>query len=217
MRESIFFRAVHGHVIVAAHAGVDELNHDFLANSFQVAIAPGFKREGGSLAATFFHGALVGSAGGMGFDFIRLAIHDVHAAAIGLPAGDAGSEMLVGVGDALVVLFFVFVLFSVGRGITTLPESFDEIVALFVVRELLEGGTFLVADNPDYVLIEPLFVGALDFLGVVLHLLLFLLGVDGTMKRVGSNIFGLGLRCFCRRSGWWSGGALSAAFWSGVA
>src|SRR5207245_132690 len=103
---------VHGHVIVAAHAGVDELDNDFLADVVEVAIAPVFKWEGRSGAAAFFHGAFIGSARGMRFDFVGLAVHDVNTAAVGFPAGDAGGEVFVGVGDARVVIFFVFVFFG---------------------------------------------------------------------------------------------------------
>src|SRR5579864_1256247 len=120
----------------------------------------------------------------MRFHFIGLAVHDVDAAAVGLPAGDACGEVLVGVGDALVVLFFVFVLFGVRRRIAALPEGLNKVVALFVVGELLKRSTLFVGDDVDHVLVEPLFVRPLDFFGVVLHLLLFLLGVHGTLKRV---------------------------------
>ena len=47
----------------------------------------------------------------MRLDFVRRAEHDVDAAAVGLPARNAGGEMLVGVGDAPVVLFLEFVLY----------------------------------------------------------------------------------------------------------
>ena len=57
--QRVFLGAVHGHVVFAAHAGVDELDDDFLPDAFEVAIAPVFKREGRSLAAALFHGTLV--------------------------------------------------------------------------------------------------------------------------------------------------------------
>ena len=158
--QRVFFGAIHGHVVFAAHAGVDELDDDFLADALDVAIAPVFKRKSRSLAAALFHGALVGSAGGMRIDFIGLAENDVHASAIGFPARNARREMLVGVGDALVVLFFIFVLFGVGSGIAALPEGLDKIVAFLVVRELLEGGALFVGDDPDDVLFQPLLVRA---------------------------------------------------------
>src|SRR3954463_8340265 len=92
----------------------------------------------------------------MRFDFIGLAEHDVDTAAIGLPSRYSGGKVLVGVGDALVVLFFVFVLFGVGRGIATLPECFNEVVAFLIVGELLEGGTLFVSDDVGHVFVEPL-------------------------------------------------------------
>ncbi len=94
----------------------------------------------------------------MRFDLIGLAEYDVHASAIGFPARNACREMLVGVGNALVVLFLIFVLFGVGSGIAALPEGFDEIVAFFVVGELLESGALFVGDDPDYVLFQPLLI-----------------------------------------------------------
>src|ERR1035438_9984820 len=42
----VFFRAVHGHVIVAAHAGVDELDEDLLTNALEITVTPGFERIG---------------------------------------------------------------------------------------------------------------------------------------------------------------------------
>ena len=68
----------------------------------------------------------------MRFDFVGRAVRDVDAAAIGLPAGDAGSVMLVGVSDAAVVLFLELVLYGVGSGIAAQPELLDELLALFV-------------------------------------------------------------------------------------
>ena len=95
----------------------------------------------------------------MRINFIRLAIDDVDAAAIGSPAGNARREVLVGVSDALVVLFLIFVLFGVRRGIAALPEGFDEVVALLVVGELFEGGALFVGDDADDVFFQPLLIG----------------------------------------------------------
>ena len=91
---------------------------------------------------------------------IGRAPHDVDAAAIGPPARHAGGEMLVGVGDAAVVFFLVFVLRRVGRGIAAQPELLDELVALFVVGELLKGRHFFRSDDVSDVLVQPLLVGA---------------------------------------------------------
>src|SRR5580698_5934897 len=110
--------------------------------------------------------------------------------------------MLVGVGNALVVLFFVLVLFGVRSGIATLPESFDERIALFVVAELLEGRLLFVGDDPDHVLIEPFLVRPFDFFPVVLFLLLLFLGVDGLFERID----------FLRGLGWSRCGGVSRRF-----
>jgi hypothetical protein len=71
--------------------------------------------------------------------------------------------VFVRVSDAAVVFFFEFVLNGVGSGIAALPESFDEAVALFVIRELLEGGAFLIGDDVSDVFVQPLLVAAADF------------------------------------------------------
>src|SRR5246127_3275347 len=180
-QQGIFFRAIHRHVVFAAHARVDKLDDDFLTNAFDVAVAPLLKGEGRSFSAAFFHGALVGAAGGMRLDFVGLAENDVDAAAVRLPAWDTGGEVLVGVSDALVVLFLIFVLFGVGRRIAALPEGFDEVVALFVVGELLEGGALFVGDDVGDVLVEPLLVGLRQLVLQGLRILLALFFVLGAL------------------------------------
>src|SRR5437868_13892547 len=94
----------------------------------------------------------------MRIDFIRLAENDVDAATIGLPTRDARGEMLVGVGNTLVVFFLKFVLFGVRRGIAALPKRFNKIVAFFVIGQLLESRPFFIGDDVSNVLVQPLFV-----------------------------------------------------------
>ena len=171
-------------MIVAAHAGVDEFNDDFLSDSFEITIAPGFKRERGRRAPAFFHGSLVSSARGMGLNLVRLAEHDVNPSAIRLPSRNAGRKMLVRVSNTRVVIFLVFVLFGVGSGVAPLPEGLDKLVAFLIVAQLLERRPLFVRDNPGHILIEPLLVRALDFFGVVLHLLLFLLALERSLERI---------------------------------
>ena len=95
----------------------------------------------------------------MRFDFVRRAIHDIDSAAVAFPAGNAGGKVFVGVGHAAVVFFLEFVFDGVRRGIATLPESLDELVALFVVGQQLERLLFFVGDDPAYVFVKPLLVG----------------------------------------------------------
>src|SRR5437899_8067415 len=180
-QQGIFFRAIHRHVVFAAHARVHKLDDDFLPDAFDVAVTPLLKGKGRGLSAAFFHGALVGAAGGMRFDFVGLAKDDVDAAEVGLPSRDTRGEVLVGVGDALIMLFLILVLFCVGRGIATLPEGLDEVVALFVVGELLESGPFFVGDYVGDVFIQPLFVSLRQFVLQGLRILLALFFVLGTL------------------------------------
>ena len=134
-----------GQVIIAARAGIDELQVDVLTDSFEIAITPILVRIGGGGAAALLLRTIVGAAGGMRLDLVGGAPHDVNAAAIGLPAWNAGSEMLVGISDAAIVLFLVLVFRSVGSGIATQPELLDELVALLVVGKLLESRLLLPA------------------------------------------------------------------------
>ena len=157
-QQCIFLAAIHGHVVVAAHAGVDKLDDHFLTDIFQVAITPVLKRVSGSLTAPFVHGTLVRPAGRMRFNLIRRPIHNVDSASVGFPARDSGSEMFVRVCHTPVVFFLEFVFDCVGSRVAALPEGFDELVALFVIRKQLEGFLFLVRDNPADVFVEPFLI-----------------------------------------------------------
>ena len=130
----------------------------------------------------------------MRIHFVRRTIHDVHAAAIGLPARNASGEMLVGVGNTPIVLFLVFVLFRIRSGVPALPESFDEIIALFIVGKLFEGSPFLIGNDPDNILIQPLLVSLakLYIQSSFLRLLLFLIGLA---------FEGINVVCGCLRIG----------------
>ena len=164
MQQRVLFAAVDGEVVVAALATVHKLEVDVLADALQVAVMPGFKGEGGGLAAAFVDGPLVAAAGGVGIDRVGRAEGDVDVAAVGLPAGLAGGEVLVRVGDAAVVLFAEFVLRGVRIRIAAQPEILDEGVPLLVVRERLEGLALFVGNNVGHVLVQPGLVGALQLL-----------------------------------------------------
>ncbi len=75
-------------------------------------------------------------------------------AAIGLPAGLAGGVVLVGVGDAPVVLFAKFVVGRVGIRIAAQPELLDERIALFVVAQVSKGFALIVRDDVGDVLVR---------------------------------------------------------------
>ncbi len=135
VQQRVLFAAVDGEVIVAALAGIHKLQVDVFADALEIAVVPDLEGEGRGLAAALFHGPLVAAAGGVGIDRVGLAEGDVDVAAVGLPAGLAGGKVLVGVGDAPVMLFAELVLRRVGIGIAPQPELLDEGVALFVVAE----------------------------------------------------------------------------------
>ena len=117
----------------------------------------------------------------MGFNLVRRPKLDIHLAAVGFPARDSGGEVLVGVLDAPIVLFLELVLFGVRSGIAALPEGFDELVALFVVGELLERLALFVRDNVDDVFVEPFLVGLAQFLLQCFGVLFLLLFADWTL------------------------------------
>src|SRR5208282_3246772 len=184
IEQSVFLRAIEGHLVGPAHAGVHEFDDHFLANTFNVTVAPVFKGESRGLAAAFVDRPVIGSARRMGVNFVGLAVHDVNPPAIGLPPRNSRGKVLVGICDARVVLFFVLVLFGIRGGIAALPESLDKVVALFVVRKLLESGSLFVGDDPDYVLIQPLLIGLAKFDVEIFFLLFLLLFRERAFQRV---------------------------------
>ena len=159
VQQRVLLGTVERHVIVATLAGVHELDVDVVADALDIPVVPGLKRKGRCLPPALFHGPLIATAGGVRVDAVRLAIGDVHVAAIGLPARLACCEMLVGVGDAAVVLFLELVLGRVGIRIAAQPEVLDEGLTLLIVRQALERLHLLVGDDPAHVLIQPLLVG----------------------------------------------------------
>jgi hypothetical protein len=108
-------------------------------------------------------------------------VNDIDAAPIGLPSRNPGAKVFIGVGDAPVVLFLEFVLEGIGSGITSLPESFNELVAFFVVGELLEGGTLFGSNDVGDVLIQPSSVDA-EVVDDVQATLLLLLAWKRTLR-----------------------------------
>src|SRR5438105_4230739 len=100
----------------------------------------------------------------MGVNLVGRSEGYVHAAAVRLPTGYAGREVFIGISDAAVMLFLVFVLHGVGSGIAPLPECFNKLIALFVVRQLLERRFLFIGDDVDDVLVKPFLVCLAQFL-----------------------------------------------------
>src|SRR3981189_421542 len=84
--------------------------------------------------------------------------------------------MLVGVGNAAVVLFFEIILRQIGVAAAPEPELLDELLALFVGIQLEESVALFRRDDIGDVLAEPLPVGAVQLLEGPLHLLFRVLG-----------------------------------------
>ncbi len=168
----------------ARATGIDKFKFDVFADALEVAIAPFFPRIGGGCAAAFVHWAIVNAASGVRLDFIGRTPEDIDVAAIGAPAGGAGSEMLVGVGDAAVVLFLGRVFGRIGFGIADVPEMLDELVALFVGGETKEGGFFFGRDDVGDVFVEPRIEGIAEFAVELLFALFAIFGAERLRRGV---------------------------------
>ena len=180
-------------MIFAGAAGVHEFDDDIGSDAFHVAVAPLFKRIGRGLAAAFRSGTLIITAGRVRFDLIRLSPNDVDASPIGAPAGNTGSEPLVGVCDAAIMLFLELIFDRVRSGVAALPEGLNELLALFVRLQLQERGALFIADDVGDFFLQPLLVGGIEFLlelfqvfRLVLRLIAFFL--SGIRLRAGGSI-----------------------------
>src|SRR5208282_22770 len=167
---------------LARGGGVDEFELDVFTHALEVAVAPIFVRIRRSGPAALIHGPVPVSAGRMGIHFVRGAPHDVDLAPVGFPTRDAGSVVLVGVGDAAIVFLFEGVFRRIGVGITALPERLDELLAFFVCRKVQERAALLGSDDVDHILVQPLLVLGVEFLvEVAFVLLLVLIGLFGML------------------------------------
>src|SRR6266446_5013337 len=161
--------------ILAGHGRVDELDVDVVADPVDVTVAPLLERVGRSGSAAFLNRTLVGAAGRVRLGLVGRAVLDVDHAAVGLPSGNSGSEPLVGIGDAAVMLFAILVLFGIGSGVAAEPELLNELLSLLVGLESREGLTLLVGDDVADLFVEPLLVRSLQLLAQPGFLLPFLL------------------------------------------
>ena len=126
----------------------------------------------------------------MSLDLVGFAPGDVDAATISLPARNTGSVMLVGVSNALVVLFAKFIFVGIRIGIAATPELFDETLALVVSGKLLEGLPLFVCDDVSDVLIQPVLVSLLEFdllFPRLTHRVLILLAGLTLLRETGGN------------------------------
>src|SRR5262249_29289967 len=104
----------------------------------------------------YFEWIRLRSTTGEAFDLIRWAAHNVHAAAIGLPARPAGAPIaFVGIGDPAIMFFFGLVFDRAWRRIAPEPELFDEFPPLLVSSQFLERSALFIGDDISHVLIHP--------------------------------------------------------------
>ena len=177
MQQCVLLAAIDGEVVVAALAGIHKLQFDVFTDPLDISVVPGFKGKRGCIAAALIRRPLVVAARGVGFSRIRRTPGYVDAPAVGLPARLAGGIVLVGIGDATVVLFAKFVLRRVRIGVAPQPELLDESIPLLIVAQLLEGLALLIGDDPGHVLVQPGLVSPLQLvLQGILGGKLFLVG-----------------------------------------
>src|SRR6185437_10720847 len=96
----------------------------------------------------------------MSINRTRGTVHDIDPAAVCFPAGHPGREVLIGVCNAPIMFFFVLVFGGVRGRVASRPEVLDELIALGVVAELLEGVEFFASNDPANIFIKPFLVYA---------------------------------------------------------
>ena len=119
---------------------------------------PDLKGEGGGVAAALLHRPFVASAGGMRIDAVGLAEGDVDVSTVGKPAGLAGREVLIRIGDPGIVLIAEFIFRAVRVGVAPLPEHLDKLLTLLLVGEVFERPGLFVRDDPAHILVQPLLI-----------------------------------------------------------
>src|SRR6185437_10641154 len=156
---------------------IDKFNLDVAADALKVAVPPVLEGIGRGFAAAFFHRTLIAATRRMRIDLIRRAVLDINHSAVGFPAGNTGSIMVVRVSDTAVDFLFVLVFFRVGCRIAALPEVLNELFAFFVGLQMLESLALLIGDDVGNVFVQPFLPWALKLLPeLLLSPLLFLLG-----------------------------------------
>ena len=147
-----------GQAVLPAEAGVHEFDPDLLSQgpAFDIAVPPHFKGKGNRLSAPLLGWAVVSAAGGMPLDLVRRAEGDIDPPPVRLPTRSSRGETLIGKGDAAVVLQLGLVVGRVRSRVTAKPELLDELIALVVGGQALEGFLFFLADDVADVLLHPL-------------------------------------------------------------
>ena len=184
MLQRVLLAAVDRRMIIPAHAGIHELDVDVVAHAGQITVVPHLEREGRRVAATFLHRTVVVSARRVRVDRVRLAVRDIDVAAVGLPSRLARGEVLVGIGNAGVMLILELVVVGVRVRVPAQPELLDELVPLLIVGQALEGPLLFVRDDPADIFVQPLLVLALQLGLSALDPVTFLAVAQPPLQRV---------------------------------
>src|SRR5262245_40081981 len=98
----------------------------------------------------------------MGLDLVRFSPGNVDATTISLPTGNAGGKVLVGVGDAFVILIAVFVFLGVRIRIAAAPEILNEILPLLIRGQGIKSLFLIFGDDVSDVRIDPFLIRVLQ-------------------------------------------------------
>src|SRR5260370_8927591 len=83
----------------------------------------------------------------MGLNLIGGTPDNVNAVTVRFPAGDAGSKMLIGIGQAAIVFFANGIDWGFRFGIAIAPENFLKLLALLLGANFQDGPRLPASDN----------------------------------------------------------------------
>src|SRR5881628_3077389 len=126
----------------------------------------------------------------MSFALVRLSVHYLDSPPIRFPPRNARGEMLVSISDSFVVLLFEFVFFGIAIRIAPAPKFFNKPFALIIAGEFFERLFLFIGDYVSDILLQPIFVGFLEFrlnIAGLIHGILALPGVLRKAKEAGAG------------------------------
>src|SRR5690348_13274232 len=168
------FRRVGSQPEFAGTAGIHKFQFNVLSDALDVMVGPILEGIGLRFTAALIQRSLVVLALCMALERVRLAVHDVDAAAICPPSRDTRGEMLVGISDAAVVLLLNRIIDRVWVRTAPLPKLLDEVFTLLVCLQLQKSSALRIGNDVDDVFVEPLFVRGRQFLQNLLLIDFFL-------------------------------------------
>ena len=121
-------------------------------------VIPNFVRKGARRSSAFRDGTVISSSCGEAVDIGWWAVGNVNPSSVGCPSVDSRFEMIVGVGNAPVVLFLEFVKSCARVGVAPTPELFDKIFLFLGAGKLFKNRFLLSANNVNDMFIEPFLI-----------------------------------------------------------